>query len=410
MSDQRSLLDRLSSLGFALAALAILPDIIGFGNPGFGTWQLSLLAIGIGLGVADFIWSVRPVTTFQRMLKDSSVGRREILLVSLSTVITALTVDSMLRLRLPPTHVNAHRYGWVVPASQAQTITIEDTTDQWRQVTNRYFEHGFKRWGDTNTHKPKWFVIGDSFTQAIQVSNGEEWYSYLENRFNDVEFFVYGGGGYGSLQVYIVLDDYVDRIHPNLILWQFCTNDYYENYYKYDLWGYPVNSFAFRPYLEDGQIVWRLPLPFPKLRQYSFVADRLLNEYDNFRHRRLNEVLKEGGAEDRAAYIRYREEGRKQFFEQAYSITVQIMKKVKETAKDIPIYLFNACNGASDAEQKISFETGIVLIEGIPEYLIEESHGREVAVHDGHWNKLGNQIAGERLASVLSARVAATRK
>jgi hypothetical protein len=67
------------------------------------------------------------------------------------------------------------------------------------------------------------------------------------------------------------------------------------------------------------------------------------------------------------------------------------------------IYLFNACNGASEAEKKISLETGIILIEGIPEYLIEQSHGREVAVRDGHWNKLGNQIVGERLVSILSA-------
>jgi len=340
MSHQRSLLDRLSSLGFGLAALAILPDIIGLGDPGFGTWQLSLLAVGIGLVVADFIWPLRPVTTFQRLLKDSSLGRREILLLIISTLITALSVDSILRLLLSPTHVNAHRYGWVVPASHAETITIEDTTGQWRQITNRYFEHGFKRWGDTNSHKPKWFVIGDSFTQAIQVSNGEEWYSYLESRFSNVEFFVYGGGGYGSLQEYMILDDYVDQIHPNLILWQFCTNDYYENYYEYDLYGYPVNSFSFRPYLEDGHIVWRLPLPFSKLRQYSFLADRLLNEYDNFRRRQLNEILKEGRAEDTAAYIRYREEGRKQLFGQAYSITLQIMKNVKERAKDIPIYLF----------------------------------------------------------------------
>jgi hypothetical protein len=31
------------------------------------------------------------------------------------------------------------------------------------------------------------------------VSNGEEWYAYLENAFPAVEWFVYGGGGYESV-------------------------------------------------------------------------------------------------------------------------------------------------------------------------------------------------------------------
>jgi len=98
-------------------------------------------------------------------------------------------------------------------------------------------------------------------TEAYQVSNGEEWYAYLEGHFSNVEVFVSVVEGYGSLQEYLVLDDYIDTIKPNLILWQFCSNDYDNNLYELDLAGYPYNNHGLRPYLEQGAIVYRLPLP-----------------------------------------------------------------------------------------------------------------------------------------------------
>jgi hypothetical protein len=392
----------LPAIGLCLAIFAIVPDLAGIGAPGFGSWEISLLVAGIVFIFANLVLPVRTLAALETMLRGSKVGWREILLLSLSVVMTGVTVDIVLGYILQPTHIAKSKYGWTTPANRVEIKAIEDTTGQLREVTVRYFQNGFKRWGNTDTEKRKVFVIGDSFTEAVQVSNGEEWYSYLEHHLSNVELFVYGAGGFGTLQEYMVLDDYIDSIDPDLILWQFCSNDYYNNMYELELWAYPYSNNAIRPYLEEDRIVYRLAVPYEKLRQYSFIADRLLNEYDRFMWRREQQ--------DPAAYKRRKAEQetehdvarRKLLIEKANYVTLEIMAKVKNRAKETPVYLFNPCNNNSKYDEKIASEVGIVFLSGIAEYVNEKREGRDVKVHkDGHWNKLGHQLAGEKLVRIF---------
>lgn len=399
MSKIRSLLDRLvlPALGLGLATCTLVPYLIGIGTPGFGVLKTALLVISLGLLFVNFIFPIRPLTALETLIVNSKVGWQEILLLGFSVVLTGLMADTLLRFILPPTYGQT-KYGWTVPANKFKLKTIEDTTGQFREITVRYFQNGFKRWGNPNTDKRKLFVIGDSFTEMPYVSNGEEWYSYFENQVSNIELFVFGGGGYGSLQEYMVFDDYIDSIKPDVMLWQFCGNDYSNNFYDWDLSGYPFNNHMVRPYLEEDRIVYRLPLPYAKFREYSFIADRLLKEYDGLMWRRTTQDL--------SAYLRSTTElhaaSEKLFKEKAYHVTLKIMKKVKERAKEIPIYLLNTCNNPSEHEYKICSETGITCFPGLAKYMDEKRDGREIRVpNDGHWNKLGNQLAGERLIRIF---------
>jgi len=58
-----------------------------------------------------------------------------------------------------------------------------------------------------------------------QVSDEDTYYAIIKRKL-DAEVFAYGAGGFGTLQEYMILDRYVDMIHPSLILWQFCLNDF----------------------------------------------------------------------------------------------------------------------------------------------------------------------------------------
>lgn len=45
--------------------------------------------------------------------------------------------------------------------------------------------HGFRAWGDTATPKKRLLVVGDSFTEAYQVSNDQTYYARLHRMLGD---------------------------------------------------------------------------------------------------------------------------------------------------------------------------------------------------------------------------------
>ena len=399
----RSLIDRLvlPVLGCALALLAVLLDLLGIGSPGFGLQQWVLFITGLGILFASLILRVRVLHLIERIFRATPMGWREVVLAMASLLLTGVLADLLLRTIMPPRYT-ATRYGWQMGENAVNQTTVEDSPGQFRDITLRSFQNGFKRWGDTATDKYKVFVLGDSFTHMTRVAYGEEWYAYLENHFPDIELFVYGAGGYGSLQEYMVLDDYIDTIEPDAILWQFCSNDYANNLYDLDRLGYPYNNHAVRPYLEGDKIVYRLPLPLATYRAYSFTADRLLKLYDEFMWHRTTQDL--------AAYTRSQaqlteeELAKRRILEKkAWEVTLQIMKKVTARSNGRRIYLFNACSKMTEQDSRICSETGIQCLAGISEYVAEkEKEGLTVRVpNDGHWNKLGNQFAGEKIVAML---------
>ena len=62
--------------------------------------------------------------------------------------------------------------------------------------------NGFRLFRNVSSGKPRIFVIGDSFTQATDVSDDKTYYAVLK-RVLDAEAFGYGVGGYGSLQEFL---------------------------------------------------------------------------------------------------------------------------------------------------------------------------------------------------------------
>ena len=244
------------------------------------------------------------------------------------------------------------------------------------------------------TDKTKVLVVGDSFTHMQWVSNGEEWYSWLEKEFPDVELFVFGSGGFGTVQEYLVIDDFLDRIQPDLILLQFCRNDFKNNLYHYDLANYPHNNHGVRPYLEGDDIVWRLPLPFAGIRASSFAADRLLAVYDALRLRHVQR--------NQAAYRRRNKERQehlwKVFGDDAMAVTNKLFSRLKKRVGGIPVYVMAPDNSGETVSRNHGFP--FISMAEINDWGIQ--HGRMVVIpNNGHWNRLGNRLVGERLIEFL---------
>lgn len=335
------------------------------------------------------------------MLVKFKIGKKEVLLAAGSFMFSLLVAELLLRSIFPPFYPAPTRHGAPLPQAQVKNLKVEDSPGNVRTVKVEYFKHGFKRWGDVNTRKKKMLILGDSFTEMFWVSNGEEWYSYLEKEFGDMEFFVFGKGGFGSLQEYMILDDFIDEIRPQSILIEFCNNDLSDNLYDWDRANYARGKRITRPYFERGKIIYRKPEPFPELRKFSAIADRALTFYDNFIYEKsLPEFLL---SKKMSAFPRIPVEDQKFFepkiFKKAAVVTQDIYSMIRARAGDtLPIYLMYASEKNPFLEQ-LCARNHLIKIPGVTaEFREKEKEGVCLrVVNDGHWNKLGNTLVGQKV-------------
>jgi hypothetical protein len=255
---------------------------------------------------------------------------------------------------------------------------------------------GFRMWGDVDSAAPKMLVLGDSYTEAVEVSNDRTYFAVMKGKLN-AEVFAYGAGGYGTLQELMVLDRYLERIRPRLIVWQFMTNDYINNSLELERGSRINNNGAVRPYLIDGRVEYVMPRAWPLLRRW--MSEWRLGEFLLSRVDRLMARLPT--VEQRIAAEGMEHAG----FRRSMAITSELLGRVKERAGRIPVILFCA-DGREPfftATKRIAAERGIAFVGEVAEGLrAAEARHVEVRSADGeHWNEEGHRIAGEALSEYL---------
>lgn len=133
----------------------------------------------------------------------------------------------------PPTHParaeHDDRLGWRPRENLESIRTVKDAAGvpyRCRYLTSR---DGFREFGSPKTTRPKVLVIGDSFTQSIDVANDQTYFRLLADQL-DFELFAFGQSGYGTLQELRVVETYIDEIRPRLVVLQVCDNDFIDNH------------------------------------------------------------------------------------------------------------------------------------------------------------------------------------
>jgi hypothetical protein len=264
--------------------------------------------------------------------------------------------------------------------------------------------NGFRVFGDPGSRKPKVLVIGDSFTQAVDASDAKTYYAWLESL--GLEVFAYGGGGYGTLQEFMVLQKYYDVIRPGLIVWQFSTNDLINNSPALEAASTINNNDMLRPYWVDGEIRYIVPRSSASsVRQtahrYCRLCYMVLNRYDRVRaDMSLQTVETETSPGEPASRL----------FADAERVTDGIMGMVREQVGSTPVVGFVVGAGDPygpeyvDTLNAIAKKHDITMIDVEGAVLAAEQAGRIVRAADGaHWNEAGHQIAGQALAGALQS-------
>ncbi|MCX5848122.1 MAG: SGNH/GDSL hydrolase family protein [Deltaproteobacteria bacterium] len=257
--------------------------------------------------------------------------------------------------------------------------------------------NGFRIFGNPQeTIKKKVLFLGDSFTYAEEVSDEKTYFGILKKDLS-IETFAFGCKGYGTLQEYIILDKWLDKIRPDIIVIQFCSNDFINNHYELELRSKCHNNGMRRPYLTKNGIIYKNPNNFSVIRDFA-------NKYSRFLYviisliDRLNVTVDtstvENIIEDQGLLYPY--------YKESVEITERLIKKIKlRTPSTTLIYAFSADYSMPYHKEfkRISKENGIYFIDGIPQLMeYSEKNGVPTRTEDGvHWNETGHQIVAYAL-------------
>ena len=185
-----------------------------------------------------------------------------VLAVLLSTVVALVLLEVLLRVEYtlrqrykPSLAFVADDLGWL-PTPDLTTSFFKRGYGEVQYSTNRY---GFRRVGHPTGGETRVWAVGDSTTQAYQVSDDETYYAVLAKLEPSLETFGYGVGGYGTVQQAMALERFWDRVEPDVVVWQMCANDWINNDWELESASNEHNNHMARPYLIDGRIELRHP-------------------------------------------------------------------------------------------------------------------------------------------------------
>jgi len=150
------------------------------------------------------------------------------------------------------------KIGWVSKENYQIEKEVKDALGNVYHVNYQTEKDGFRSYGDVNSENPKLLFIGDSFTQAVEVSNEKCFYNLIKDSL-EVEIFAYGVSGFSTLQEFLILEKFYDQIQPDYIIWQTCANDFLDNHFDLMIeCNYQIKEM--RPYLNPkGEVIYRTP-------------------------------------------------------------------------------------------------------------------------------------------------------
>ncbi len=297
--------------------------------------------------------------------------------------------------KLPPfnTAVKDEMLGWKCKENYAWQGDMKDAEGQVYQVNLNFQEQGFRYFEkNINPEKPTLLLVGDSFTQAVEVSDDKTFFQIWKDKLK-INLYVYGMAGFGTYQELMILEQYVDQLDPDMVLLQFCSNDFIDNYWELEKESsYQVG--LRRPYLKENQnTVYKVPLTFWKKLWnwscfYRFIIQSLGNPIERNKKTAEHKIGTMG--------LDY------PAFKTSVAMTKNILKKAKAiVGEDRRFYLMiaDAFSPQIDELRKICKELDIWLMESNIHRLNEAKKNGEIlhSWDNFHWNERGHEIVGKAL-------------
>lgn len=232
-------------------------------------------------------------------------------------------------------------------------------------------------------------VIGDSFSNDPYVSIKKMWYSNLgrviKSKFDiNLKINVIGAGGYGSLQQYELIKIHKDKknINPEIIIFQFCSNDFENNLFELEKKNGSMNQYLRRPYLDENNKIYYDNSFLAKIMRLPYLGEsRILNKiifiYSiNKKKKKIDDKL----------------------LEKSFFITDKIIYKIVDLYPGIQKYIFN-CVPNSRIQQNLKSIKNFKILKEVDIYLENAKKKNEkIFFKDGgHYNELGHHIISKAI-------------
>ena len=291
--------------------------------------------------------------------------------------------------------------GWVLKANKnvnfkQQTLHGEKYTSNFRSSKKA----GFREFGNPNSFKKKILIIGDSYTGGPYSSNEKMYYSFVKDNLKkndlDYEWFVMGAGGYGTAQQIILLKENYDEIKPDIVLHQFCVNDFFDNSIRIGNLSTSHSQYYRRPFIIDDKIL-KVDTLYSKIYRFLFKYSFMFKKFDQI-----------------YIYKKFREFGRyegiisEELIDESVVITNKLIFEMRKIIGEETLYFSTNC--VDDKYTKLSeyWERIVINVSGYPltkpsEILLEmKKKGKDVMHEDGgHLNDYGNMIYGKIISEEL---------
>lgn len=167
--------------------------------------------------------------------------------------------------------------GFHLPNARERIITPEyDVQIQTNKLGLRGRDYNFNKPSNIR----RLIVLGDSFTEAFQVSEEESFVKQLESLYNgnhdndSIQVLNFGMGGFGTTQEFLIYKTLGVKFHPNIVLLAFYVGNDFSDNYK------PVGFSENRPYLHIDNDKFYISEPYKNTA--FFRTKRFLKEYFYF--------------------------------------------------------------------------------------------------------------------------------
>ncbi|MFA7693126.1 MAG: SGNH/GDSL hydrolase family protein [Candidatus Hydrogenedentes bacterium] len=334
-----------------------------------------------------------------------------IFLILFSVALVVLPAELVFRIKdayypveLSPIVEPHPQLGWQGRRNYRSTQERLDSVGRLHEVTIATDDNGFRQFGGPNRAGCRVFFIGDSYTFAEDADQSESYYALVSESLG-LDAFAYGAQGFSTLQEYLILDEWLEQIAPDLVVLQFCHNDFINNSFELTRLSAKGQCHVDQPYLSDnGKIIYKNPGHGSLSAALSWIPSRLLRSLAYRIDNRHGLPSRDNTIENLVE-----EKGRSfPLFEESVQTTERLLRMVKERCGDTPLLVFtvDCIEPYFSAFNAICANLEIAQVEGIAEAINEAAQRDETvfAADQFHWTGTGHGLCAAHLERALQEK------